>query len=822
MQNIFFQNTEYNSEDYKDHVASEGIYGELKTDSGASEAWQTITPEEIVEKSTTIRENICINQFHVGGAISRQLEIRLVGNSWSLGVGEIYMYYQYNLDDGGTGTVALGDFIIDMQSIKRTQSYTEFQGYDYFAKADKVIMQDDITAFENSSNKTLLSLVGYAANKCGLLFPSGSSFYNIISGHYNNTAKPNMSGGSAAPYSLQRAVNAQATWRDVLSSAAALVGCALKIGRTRVAQGQYNEKKGNVIYGVPFYTTIKDDSSFSYIIGQYRDQGTSPGVHTISINTSTFVSKIDRPCEYHFVFVYHNSNWYLFNGWEPDWDNVVSLAEYGITIQSGTPLESDLIDIMPPIMRTSLYTFDETNSIKREISETSSIVMSVSYSDASFLPGSVETLSQYLSLDLGDNILLPETQGASTMQMIIEATKKNSTSSTARGTGIRADTGTNGDAGALQLYNANITWFGDPCLEAGDFVTSKQNWQTFNKDVSFYVMENVFRPHANCTIRSFAGTTSSIYSATGYNYGGSTGGANSGSTELAVEIAQINQRLAGTSFVVTTSAEYEEMAQHGSKTFYILSDTDELYFGDDPIGSGSEIAEALRETNNQKEMRVWIGTTAEYAALEAAEEVVPNTLYIRTDETLHPEAFEQMVEEQVYTAMSLYEEGGGHIGGDLDQGFISTLREINHRHGFRVWLGTMAEYEEIAEPERDVLYIRTDEDSGWQDLTISGTGFTAGTPAPKYRRVGSKVFLRGQVVVDMDNISDVTTIFATLPEGYRPSVGTYQLIPGEGDRMSRLYIRPSGGVNINYFKSYAGDTVTGSHWIQLNCDFFTD
>lgn len=193
-----------------------------------------------------------------------------------------------------------------------------------------------------------------------------------------------------------------------------------------------------------------------------------------------------------------------------------------------------------------------------------------------------------------------------------------------------------------------------------------------------------------------------------------------------------------------------------------------------------------------------------------------------------------MTREEVITAIQQIIETGEVQ--DLDSGFVTTLKEQNNGIGFKVWLGTTAEYDALVNAElveANTLYIRTDdtsaadvraalEDSGWKTLTISGTGFTAGSPVPKYRKIGNRVIVKGQIAVDMDNVSDVTTVFATLPSGYRPATALYRLIPGEGDRQARLYVSSSGGVNINYFKTYAGDPVTGSHWVQLDCEFLTD
>lgn len=276
-----------------------------------------------------------------------------------------------------------------------------------------------------------------------------------------------------------------------------------------------------------------------------------------------------------------------------------------------------------------------------------------------------------------------------------------------------------------------------------------------------------------------------------------------------------------------------------------------------------------------------------------------------------------MTREQVITAIDQIISTGEVQ--DLDTGFVTTLKEINNGVGFRVWLGTNAEYSALTDKESNVLYVRSDDnsynlpevtatkpladifgeygngitvytirscdtsiypmevsagsaasayatvtliarngagmfhfeygdnvyvsyvcyagnsvsvgnwinltrnDSGWETLTISGTGFSAHeTTPPQYRKIDNHVFLRGKLVVDMDTVSDLTTVFATLPSGYRPSMEKYQLLAGEGDRMARLYIRTGGGININYFKEYAGAAVTGSHWLQIDTDFLTN
>ena len=247
-----------------------------------------------------------------------------------------------------------------------------------------------------------------------------------------------------------------------------------------------------------------------------------------------------------------------------------------------------------------------------------------------------------------------------------------------------------------------------------------------------------------------------------------------------------------------------------------------------------------------------------YEDYQALPEKSPNTIYVTYDNVTGESwiffggfeiassrggiiAEQGLTREQIYALICAVIDGG--TVGDVDTGFVTTLKEINNGLGFRIWLGTQAEYEDLQANdllEAGVLYLRSDDtsaeeiraavaalqaktaDTGWKTLEISGTGFSAGSQTPQYRKVGNCVYVRGQVIVDMDQVSDLTTVFATLPSGYRPSAAKYQLLAGEGDRMARLYVRTGGGININYFKEYAGSTVTGSHWLQLDCSFLTD
>lgn len=68
--------------------------------------------------------------------------------------------------------------------------------------------------------------------------------------------------------------------------------------------------------------------------------------------------------------------------------------------------------------------------------------------------------------------------------------------------------------------------------------------------------------------------------------------------------------------------------------------------------------------------------------------------------------FEGMTKEQIY---ELIAEVTGQTAQDIDQAFITKLKEINKGNNIRLWLGTSAEYNALTTKEEDVLYICTDD-----------------------------------------------------------------------------------------------------------------
>ena len=68
--------------------------------------------------------------------------------------------------------------------------------------------------------------------------------------------------------------------------------------------------------------------------------------------------------------------------------------------------------------------------------------------------------------------------------------------------------------------------------------------------------------------------------------------------------------------------------------------------------------------------------------------------------------FEGMTKEQIY---ELIAEMTGETVQDIDQAFITKLKEINKGNSIRLWVGTTAEYNALTAKEEDVLYVCTDD-----------------------------------------------------------------------------------------------------------------
>lgn len=363
-----------------DHVACTLIY---RGPNGTEHTETAVPPESIVQNSITIRENICSGRFAVGQAISRQLDLKLIGQGWPLSYSEITLTQTFTLPDREID-FPLGTYMIYAPSVRKNRTSTTLTAYDYLLKADKVITATNADKFTGSN---LWDVFSFAADLCGLGLGFNAS---DISGYANYAELPNWDGTSLSGYDLSKAVAMGATCRDLLASAAALIGCSLKIDRVT-----------NRLMLVRFIPT------------------------------------------------------------EP------------------------------------VYTIDKHNAIDRDINEQYAVANLVSFGKfsgvrfGSLPPGAV---IDEADLSLGTNVLLPDNYAPRLPYIMQQAVSGTQT----------------GIGGVMKLYNIDIKWFGYPGLEAGDCITTEQEWLN-TQSLDFFAMENVYKPHSPCTIRSFGDVTSNIY-----------------------------------------------------------------------------------------------------------------------------------------------------------------------------------------------------------------------------------------------------------------------------------------------------------------------
>ena len=69
--------------------------------------------------------------------------------------------------------------------------------------------------------------------------------------------------------------------------------------------------------------------------------------------------------------------------------------------------------------------------------------------------------------------------------------------------------------------------------------------------------------------------------------------------------------------------------------------------------------------------------------------------------------YESMTKEEILAAIT--QAVSSHTIGNVDTGFVTTLKEQNNNNGLKVWIGTTAEYNAIQNKERNCLYILSDD-----------------------------------------------------------------------------------------------------------------
>lgn len=381
---------------------------------------ETLIPQEyLLLNSIEITEKACDGKFHLGGVIASRLTFTVNTDCITFGDDILTVKEHIVLNDNSEYDFFLGAFQVDRTDsvVTATENYFEgkYVAYDYIMlQLDKEITADDVSGWSQESEKTLANLYHFVMNKVGD-YTTDPTDYSYILASPNNTAKPNYENGASEGYLLNKALEQRATYRDIISCIAALVGGAF-IQRRSMTYNHYPMRLIQFHVQQPMATISAADRISSQI------------------------------------------------------DN-----------QPGRPLIDEITfgDI------SGNYPYDEDYP--------------------------ANTL---LNLSIGDNLLLPlpeeynnpEYQGPVIQDMLYAVNSHIN-----NWTGTKTSPQKQGEP--LVLTTANITYFGDPTIEAGDYVTLSFS---DGSPVNAFVMEHIYRFRQPSVIRSFGESSNPIYTSS-YN-----------------------------------------------------------------------------------------------------------------------------------------------------------------------------------------------------------------------------------------------------------------------------------------------------------------
>ena len=211
------------------------------------------------------------------------------------------------------------------------------------------------------------------------------------------------------------------------------------------------------------------------------------------------------------------------------------------------------------------YTIDGANAVKRSISDSAARITGVSCGDINF-----GTDAQ--TYDITTNPLM------------------NSVTGSAIGSVVQA-LGNSGYVRDFDIYTADISWFGDLVVEAGDCIGYSDGGTT----TKIIAMETIWKPHGLGTIRAYGVNSESGKTKTGDNSSGDVPYIKSNIVTPQVEelTEYVTDDLLGGNTISPkiTKTQYNAMPSHDPKKLYIVRDENagktELYLGDEHIDTGS-------------------------------------------------------------------------------------------------------------------------------------------------------------------------------------------------------------------------------------------
>ena len=380
---------------------------------------ETLIPQTyIIMNSIEFTQSVCSDgKFHLGGVISSRLTFKVNTACITFGNDKLKVYEHIVLDDDSEYDIPLGVYFVDRTDSVITEDGNYFEGnyvaYDAFSRADKVVTQAEAEGFHTAhgtpSGETLYKLITWIENVIHLYAITATK--TAISAHSNNSRpyiniEKKNSTYIEYGYYLYKAAENGLTYRDVLSSVAAMLGGAFVIDRT--SNGFYYKLVPFVAGQTPVITLTASDRIRS------------------SIDTHT-----GKPIIKEFV--------------------------YGATTVSSPAAYNTYTDAQLSLGDLAIVQLNETSARPAQ--------------QVYVLQAAMETLMMQL-----DNLV------RYVDTFII-----------------------NGDP--LSLTSAEIDYFGNPTLEAGDFIRCTTN----SGNTDFYILEHVYKPHRPSTIRSYAEVNNSFY-----------------------------------------------------------------------------------------------------------------------------------------------------------------------------------------------------------------------------------------------------------------------------------------------------------------------
>lgn len=309
----------------------------------------------------------------------------------------------------------------------------------------------------------------------------------------------------------------------------------------------------------------------------------------------------------------------------------------------------------------------------------------------------------------------------------------------------------------------------------------------------------------------------------------------------------------------------EELIEEGMTKEQIITAIQQIVETGEVQDLDTGFVTTLKEQNHGVGFKIWLGTTAEFEALETID---PDTLYIKTDDDSA---------DLVNTAIAMYSSISGKLNIIGNMPATITLSEIfNGYTGYSLYTvygnsdtsiypvivpaPSSSSNVAIVRFEKsggtglftfcynDEMYVKAaysstggitfsnweklgaGDDTGWQTLPLNANVATTVSSAtvPKYRKMGKQVFIEGTIQFSYNATYDMSTEFAVIPEGYRPAkyIDLPSHITGSAfpQTSSNITIGTNGKMLIDtiYDLTHSRNITTGSGYAYIHVNYLVD